>query len=353
MKLSNLTDCIHDATLTTSLLTSQISNILSDEPSVSLPRAVSQATDRLQSIRKAVTIESRRLEAARRRLHALQTSLQNRRDAMKTGRETQSTVSSHLADAKSSLSRSRLALSSTREALSAQRKRIVSTLSSIFPIEPHSSGSPLAFTILNLHLPSANHEDYLDPEISAALGYAAQLVYLLSYYLSAPLRYPVKVLGSKSFVKDDISVIQGARTFPLWMRGSVYYRFEYAVFLLNKDVQQLMSAVGLHCVDIRHTLANLKSLMLFIGGGGGGGGGGVGERVVGTVPGRFLLGVATLGGSRAATPLGYRPLLLAEEEGTKVVEPVRRKREGVGAVAATVAAAAARPYAILAGRGGS
>jgi len=266
---------------------------------------------------------------------------------MRTGRETQSAVSSHLADAKLSLSRSRLALSSTREALSAQRKRIVSTLSSVFPIEPHSSGSPLAFTILNLHLPSENHEDYLDPEISAALGYAAQLVYLLSYYLSAPLRYPVKVLGSKSFVKDDISVIQGARTFPLWMRGSVYYRFEYAVFLLNKDVQQLMSAVGLHCVDIRHTLANLKSLMLFIGGSDS-------EIEETTAPGRGFLSVTTLGGSRAATPLGYRPLLLAEEERRKAAAgPVMRKREGFGAVAATMTAAAARPYAILAGRGGS
>jgi UV radiation resistance-associated gene protein len=53
----------------------------------------------------------------------------------------------------------------------------------------------------------------------------------------------------------------GPRTFPLYAKGSIYYRFDYAVFLLNKDIEQLMSSNALKTLDIRHTLPNLKYLL--------------------------------------------------------------------------------------------
>lgn len=38
-------------------------------------------------------------------------------------------------------------------------------------------------------------------------------------------------------------------------------RFEYAVFLLNKDVEQLMNATGLSVKNLRHTLGNILSII--------------------------------------------------------------------------------------------
>jgi hypothetical protein len=50
--------------------------------------------------------------------------------------------------------------------------------------------------------------------------------------------------------------------FPLYAKGSDRYRFEYAVFLLNKNIEQLMNSQGLNIMDLRHTLPNLKYLIL-------------------------------------------------------------------------------------------
>jgi hypothetical protein len=52
-----------------------------------------------------------------------------------------------------------------------------------------------------------------------------------------------------------------ARTFPLYQKGAVTYRFEYGVFLMNSDIELLMSRQGSRMVDLRHTLPNLKYLL--------------------------------------------------------------------------------------------
>jgi hypothetical protein len=62
--------------------------------------------------------------------------------------------------------------------------------------------------------------------------------------------------------------------FPLYAKGVERYRYEYAVFLLNKNIEmvsprnecmanrQLMQEASIKMVDLRHTLPNLKSLLL-------------------------------------------------------------------------------------------
>jgi hypothetical protein len=45
------------------------------------------------------------------------------------------------------------------------------------------------------------------------------------------------------------------------MKNVVRYRFEYGVFLLNKNIEILSNSLGLRPVDIRHTLPNLKYLL--------------------------------------------------------------------------------------------
>jgi hypothetical protein len=257
---------------------------------------------------------------------------------MERGRERQQVDERYLDDNQTTLERSKVALSSTREAISAEQKRIVATLMEIYPIVSHPSGEALSFEICSLHLPSTNHEDHDEATVSAALGYVAHMIYLLSFYLGTPLRYPVKPMGSRSFVRDDISVIQGARTFPLWMKGTIYYRFEYAVFLINKNVQQLMSHVGLHCADIRHTLANLKSLVLFVAGGGAGGGL--------SVP----AAAAAKNISRSSTPAPQQPSPLRNGNGRISPPPASTSPKPQGKEQ-LLAVRATRPYSVFAGRG--
>lgn len=78
-----------------------------------------------------------------------------------------------------------------------------------------------------------------------------------------------------------------ALRFPLFSKGVDTYRFEYGVFLLNKDIElvsltvlipqvykfdvtKLMADRDLRALDIRHTLPNLKNLLLTLTDGEGG-----------------------------------------------------------------------------------
>jgi hypothetical protein len=80
---------------------------------------------------------------------------------------------------------------------------------------------------------------------AAALGYAAILVHLISSLggAAAGLAYPVTFAGSRSHVRDVVSAMQGPRSFPLYAKGVERYRFEYAVFLLNKDIEMVSSCI--------------------------------------------------------------------------------------------------------------
>ncbi|TGZ80481.1 hypothetical protein EX30DRAFT_396207 [Ascodesmis nigricans] len=272
-RLTNLTTCLYDAQTTTHSLTTQISTTLTSTPTVSLPSLVSTQRAKLETLRSTLTAEQKRLATLHRRLKTLQTSLLTRRAALETSRLTISTTTSHLHSALPSLTRCTTALSSTREAISSQRRTLIKQLFTIFPIRGLPD-DPLTYSILSLPLPTPLTEPVSSASAistSAALGYVAQLVYMLSFYLSVPLRYPVQPLGSTSYITDSVSVIQGPRVFPLWCRNTVWYRVEYAVFLLNKDIEQLLARVGIGCADVRMTLGNLLLLGAVVGEGGGGG----------------------------------------------------------------------------------
>ena len=165
------------------------------------------------------------------------------------------------------LSSRRSLLQTTKSSLSGQIRRICEDLLRIYPIEPIDY-KPLSFTIRGLHLPNAaspSTSPNTDSAVTAAaLGAVAHVTYLLSFYLSAPLPYPPTPHGSTSTILDPISTnmqSQAARTFPLYEKGAVTYRFEYGVFLLNSDIELLMSRQGSRMVDQRHTLPNLKYLL--------------------------------------------------------------------------------------------
>jgi hypothetical protein len=98
------------------------------------------------------------------------------------------------------------------------------------------------------------HKDVTEEAVATALGYVGQVVQLLAAYLGKSLVYPVTCVGSRSLIRDGISAMVGPRMcespaylvysytehvvrFPLYSKGVDTYRFEYGVFLLNKDIE--------------------------------------------------------------------------------------------------------------------
>lgn len=166
--------------------------------------------------------------------------------------------------------------SSVQLSTAQRRAHLISELSTIFPIEPLDSGD-LLFSICGVPLRNASSETsdkahasslptkplLIDDDTTAsALGFCASCLTQLAQYLSIPLHYPLRCLGSRSLILDQISQIKGPKHFPLYAKGVDRYRFEYAVFLLNKDIEQLMLENGISVLDLRQTLPNLKLLLL-------------------------------------------------------------------------------------------
>ena len=48
-----------------------------------------------------------------------------------------------------------------------------------------------------------------------------------------------------------------AASFPLFQKGVDRYRFEYALFLLGKDLEQILYCLGVRVSDFKNMLQNL------------------------------------------------------------------------------------------------
>ena len=103
------------------------------------------------------------------------------------------------------------------------RTSLLSTLSTIFPIELYSPPD-LLFTILDVPLPIPltpndpappwvlpNHKEVTEEAVATALGYTAQVLQILAGYLGKILVYPVTCIGSRSLIRDGISSMVGPR----------------------------------------------------------------------------------------------------------------------------------------------
>ncbi|TYG78135.1 hypothetical protein ES288_D02G033600v1 [Gossypium darwinii] len=147
--------------------------------------------------------------------------------------------------------------------------------------KPVNQGS-LAILGLNLTLlPFTKMSFFTDKKevqrSATALGFVAHAVSLIASYLQVPLRYPLRLGGSRSYINDHASSIDPASSdlsldttlsanvklaeFPLFLEGQDTTRAAYAVFLLNKDIEQLLNFIGVKSLGPRHVLANLKELL--------------------------------------------------------------------------------------------
>lgn len=260
MRLANLDECIQDALATREKLEAQMNTILQqNERALDTISEASRAQEKLAQTRHAVAAERRQIRAAAKRKEELVASIKTRKEAMQSGRSTQEKTQSHLPDAQLKLGSSRKLQEANTEDAKGQIRRISEDLLAIYPIEPIPD-EPLSFTIAGAALPNSHFAGANRDVVAAALGHTAHLVYLLSFYLSIPIPYPVKPYLSNSLIHDPVSVSLPQRTYPLYP-VNVHYRFEYGVFLLNKNVEILLNKQGLRAFDIRHTLPNLKYLL--------------------------------------------------------------------------------------------
>ncbi|RLM99297.1 hypothetical protein C2845_PM06G15060 [Panicum miliaceum] len=149
-----------------------------------------------------------------------------------------------------------------------------------------SQKRPLAILGLQLSKPTAKKTGYFSDKTdfqksSTVLGYVAHAVSLIASYLNVPLRYPLRFGGSRSYVLDHSPSVEPSsmtsvassvppntsmRTmeFPLFFDGQETTRSSYAIFLLNKDIEQLLNYIGAESLGPRHVLANLKQLTTII-----------------------------------------------------------------------------------------
>lgn len=260
MQLANLDDCIQDAVKVRTQIENDINKILADAHVLSTDEnADPEMNDNSPQSKAALAAEQKRLRQLTKRRDELKESLEQRREALVISRQAMARSEELLEKRSKACTDLEAQLQQIEEESRGQIRRICEALLTIFPIEP-LKGRTLQFTIRGIPLPNSAYDDTNRDEIAAALGFTAQLVYQLALYLSTPLPYPIEPYGSASSISDPISVGLSQRKYPLHPT-SVPYKFEYGVFLLNKDIEFLMGREGLRVLDIRHTLPNLKYLL--------------------------------------------------------------------------------------------
>lgn len=168
-----------------------------------------------------------------------------------------------LQEMKSKLNDRRYMLWQAQSMVAVRQTRIILELSQIFPLV-NTDGVSGNVSICNMVLPNSDYSGYDEEQISTALGYVAHLTFMMSKYLEVPFRFPILPMCSRSHIKDEISTSapDKERTYPLYSKGKERLQFDYGVFLLNKNIQQLLNHCMLQPTDARNTLPNLRMLVV-------------------------------------------------------------------------------------------
>eukprot|EP01113_Clastostelium_recurvatum_P025554 TRINITY_DN3074_c1_g1_i1.p1 TRINITY_DN3074_c1_g1~~TRINITY_DN3074_c1_g1_i1.p1 ORF type:complete len:583 (+),score=153.72 TRINITY_DN3074_c1_g1_i1:93-1841(+) len=163
-----------------------------------------------------------------------------------------------LTDETKKLDLDRALLSSLHTSLSHRKWQLLAQLRQVYPIQQSPDGKSLS--VNGFRLPNSDFTGCDEEQIATALGYVTHILCMAARYLDVPLRYPMVPMCSRSVIRDEISQ-QPSPKFPLYSRGVDRTRFEYAVFLLNKNLEQLLNSQGLDIITLRHTLPNVQILL--------------------------------------------------------------------------------------------
>ncbi|KAI9496505.1 UV radiation resistance protein and autophagy-related subunit 14-domain-containing protein [Zychaea mexicana] len=257
LKVNTLKQCIFDTQKSAEQVRQNISDILIKEDNrFRLARERDQRQCKLEGIEAELVKEKIGIRKGRQRIAHLRDLLAKRKSELSKSHECLEAEKEDLADNEQLLERSIQTHERLFHQLNRRKKELVADLFSIYPIE-QSFDDMHQFCIRDIYLPNSVYTGCNDESIATALGFTAHLVSMLAFYLDIPLRYPIRPMGSRASIKDPVSSISGPTEFPLYAKGVDRYRFEFGVFLLNKNIEQLMNAYGLIVIDLRYTLPNI------------------------------------------------------------------------------------------------
>ncbi|KAJ3214972.1 hypothetical protein HDU67_000989 [Dinochytrium kinnereticum] len=194
---------------------------------------------RIAFVEKEMMARTQNIQSSRMKLKEQKDILAIRnRQLRESGPDRESTR--HALDLKQAeLGRTKLGCAKACAHISFRQRRLIFDMRSVYPIELVSAGNVMS--IRGIKLPN-------------------------SEFSEVPLRYPINPMSSRSMILDRVSrQFPGSREFPLFLKGVDKMRFEYGVFLLNKDIEQLMNHVGINLTNLRNTLPNLKALIEAVG----------------------------------------------------------------------------------------
>eukprot|EP01122_Echinamoeba_exundans_P002504 TRINITY_DN12446_c0_g1_i1.p1 TRINITY_DN12446_c0_g1~~TRINITY_DN12446_c0_g1_i1.p1 ORF type:complete len:575 (+),score=76.31 TRINITY_DN12446_c0_g1_i1:31-1755(+) len=229
-----------------------------------------QHQQRLLEIQRQVTEKQESVDRLRGLLQSKQELLQRDADEIQRRRDALLPQAEKIKQAQVALAASVVTLEDQRQQLFAQQQRLqeanffvrahaarlICQLRDIYRIENRMEDG--FYTINGIVLPNSVFINCDEETIAAGLGHVCHVVHLLSRYLAVPLRYPMRPMQTRSTIEDPISNIG---KYPLYSKNQDPTQFEYAVFLLNKNLEQLIHSEGLEIESLRPTLPNLKLLL--------------------------------------------------------------------------------------------
>ncbi|ODV86174.1 hypothetical protein CANARDRAFT_27436 [[Candida] arabinofermentans NRRL YB-2248] len=274
MKLNNLTVCIVDLLSIKKDLSYKIENQLSTESELTMTRKKNGLVNQISHLKDLKDRLESSNSAIRQKLTRLKSLKASKEENLKANSPPLNEVTD---EQRNQLAEYLIQLDNTTREISKEKSSVAHILSQIFPIEPPVPTTPqnkYDFQLLGYRLPpklSVLKMTRADIEsTNSLLGYLVLLLVKLSTYLQVPLRYPLKFLGSNSYIVDPISKIQTkTRIYPLFVtqNTSLAVRFEFGLSLLIKDLKQLFEVEGLVKVDDFNLLGNFKILLTCIEGG--------------------------------------------------------------------------------------
>ncbi|KAG0057071.1 hypothetical protein BGZ83_001920 [Gryganskiella cystojenkinii] len=260
-RLNNLHECIADTKKSRDEIKHNIDLALNKENApLIMQKRKGEFTERLWHLQRQLGHELNILDQAQGKATALRQRLAERHKALAESKERGQTQEMYLEESIVNLTKNKESLFSNLKEYSTKRTELIATLFTIFPITESEGDSDLLM-ICKVPLPNSVYIGYDEDVVSIALGLTCHLVTMLAHYLCVPLRYPLTPMGSRAFILDPVSLLVGPKEFPLFGKGQDRLRFEYGVFLLNKNIEQLMNSQGLQFMDLRQTLPNIRYLM--------------------------------------------------------------------------------------------
>lgn len=239
----------------------EMERVLEERKVLTLRRNVSQNKARLLSYRRDLEARKQALEAEQRAIQSVRRRIKDRRKSLCDAHARCATGHGFLEDNVHVLEDNKQTLCLTRREVRLRIADIAEHLDYIYPITPVRTGLNSS-RILGVPLPNSEFTGAEpDQHLSTALGYVAHLSLLIATYLEIPLRYPLRPCGSRSTVSDPVSIAPGPREHPLFAKGTDKMRFRYGVYLLNKNIEQLLNFQGITILDLRRTLPNLSLLV--------------------------------------------------------------------------------------------